>query len=52
MTLLDNLLVRMRATPELSDIELVENESVDDETFVFKVRAAVAPNFFTNSFFG
>lgn len=45
MTLLDNLLARMRSTPELSDIQVLENESVDDETFVFKVRAVIAPGF-------
>jgi len=39
------LLARMRATPELSDIQILENEPVDDETFVFKVRAAIIPNF-------
>ena len=44
MTLLDDLLARMRATPELSAIQIVENEAVDDETFVFKVRAAIIPN--------
>jgi hypothetical protein len=45
MSLLDNLLARMRSTPELSDIQVVENEFVDDETFTFKVRATVVPNF-------
>ena len=45
MTLLDKLLARMRATPELSDIRILENESVDDETFVFKVRAAIVSSF-------
>ena len=45
MTLLDDLLARMRATPELSDIQVVENESVDDETFVFKVRATIVSSF-------
>ena len=45
MLLLDTLLVRMRATPELSNIQVVENESVDDETFAFKIRATVVPNF-------
>jgi hypothetical protein len=45
MSLLDNLLARMRATPELSDIQVVENEFVDNETFAFKVRATVIPNF-------
>ena len=45
MTLLDSLLARMRATPELSDIQILENESVDDETFVFKVRAAIVASF-------
>jgi hypothetical protein len=45
MALLDDLLARMRATPELKNIEVVENESVDDETFQFKVRATIVPNF-------
>jgi len=45
MSLLDNLLARMHATPELSDIQVFENEFVDDETFTFKVRATVIPNF-------
>src|SRR3989304_4550193 len=45
MTLLDDLLARMSATPELSDIQVVENESVDDETFVFKVRATTISSF-------
>jgi len=45
MALLDDLLTRMRDTPELSDIQVVENEAVDDETFQFKVRATIVPNF-------
>ena len=45
MALLDDLLARMHDTPELSDIQVVENEAVDDETFQFKVRATVVPNF-------
>lgn len=45
MALLDDLLSRMRRTPELSDIQVIDNESVDDETFVFKVRAVIAPGF-------
>ena len=45
MTLLDNLLARRRSAPELSDIEVLENESVDDETFVFKVRASIVSRF-------
>ena len=45
MTLLDDLLARMRSTAELSDIQVIENESVDDETFVFKVRAAIISSF-------
>ena len=44
MALLDDLLARMRAAPGLSDVEVVENEAVDDYTFVFKVRAAIIPN--------
>jgi hypothetical protein len=44
MALLDDLLARMRATSGLSDVQIVENEAVDDETFVFKVRAAMIPN--------
>ena len=44
MTLLDDLLAQMRAAPELSDIQVIENEAVDDETFVFKVHAAILPN--------
>lgn len=45
MALLDDLLARMRAAPGLNDIQVLENESVDDETFVFKVRAAIASSF-------
>ncbi len=45
MALLDDLLARMRAFPELNDIQVLENESVDDETFVFKVRAAIVSCF-------
>jgi len=45
MALLDDLLARMRATPELSDIQIVENEAVDDETFVFKIHASILPNY-------
>ena len=45
MALLDDLLARMRETPELNDIQIVENEVVDDETFQFKVRATLVPNF-------
>jgi len=45
MALLDDLLARMRAAPELNDIQVLENESVDDETFVFKVRAAIVSCF-------
>ena len=45
MTLLDDLLVRMRATPELRDIQVLANESVDDETFAFKIRAAIVSSF-------
>ncbi|MFZ5908873.1 MAG: toxin-antitoxin system TumE family protein [Chloroflexota bacterium] len=44
MALLDDLLARMRATPELRDIRIVENEAVDDETFVFKVQASIRSN--------
>ena len=44
MALLDDLLARMRAAPELSDIQIIENEAVDDETFVFKVHASILPN--------
>jgi hypothetical protein len=44
MALLDDLLTRMRSTPELSDIQLVENNAVDDETFVFKIQASILPN--------
>ena len=45
MSLLDDLLARMRAAPELSDIQVVENETVDDETFVFKIHASILPNY-------
>lgn len=45
MALLDDLLARMRAAPELSDIQMVENEAVDDETFVFKIHASILPNY-------
>ncbi len=45
MALLDELLARMRDTPELKDIQVLENETVDDETFQFKVRATLVPNF-------
>ena len=44
MSLLDELLARMRVTPELSDVQVVENEAVDDETYVFKVQASIHPN--------
>jgi hypothetical protein len=44
MALLDEPLARMRSTPELSDIQVVENEAVDDETFVFKVQASIRRN--------
>lgn len=44
MALLDELLSQMRAAPELSDIQIVQNEAVDEETFVFKVQAAILPN--------
>jgi hypothetical protein len=46
MALLDDLFARMLAAPELSDIRIVENDSVDDETFVFKIHASVLPNYF------
>jgi len=42
MALLDKLLARLRAVPELGDISVVENESVDVETFHFKIRASVS----------
>lgn len=45
MALLDDLIARMRAAPELSDIQVAENEAVDDETFVFKIQASIIPNF-------
>lgn len=45
MALLDDLLARMRDTPELKDVQVLENEAVDDETFQFKVRARLVPNF-------
>ncbi len=45
MTLLDDLLARMNSTPELQEIQVLENESVDDETFAFKVRAAIVSSF-------
>ena len=45
MTLLDSLLARMRATPDLQDIQVLENETVDDETYVFKVRASIVSSF-------
>jgi hypothetical protein len=41
MVLLDDLLVRLRAEPILTDIRVIESESVDDATFHFKVRAIV-----------
>jgi len=44
MALLDDLLARMHSAPELSDIQIVENEAVDDETFVFKIHASILPN--------
>jgi hypothetical protein len=44
MALLDDLLARMRAAPELSGIRIVENEAVDDETFLFKVHASILSN--------
>ena len=36
----------MRGALELSDIQIVENEAVDDETFVFKIHASILPNYF------
>lgn len=45
MALLDDLLARMRAAPELSDIQVLENEAVDDETFVFKVHALILSHY-------
>ncbi len=45
MALLDELLARMRAVPELSNIQVVENDAVDDETFVFKAHASILPNY-------
>ena len=44
MSLLDDLLTRMRAAPELSDVQVVENDAADDETFVFKVQASIRSN--------
>lgn len=44
MALIDDLLARMRSTPGLSGIQIVENEAVDDETFAFKVHASILPN--------
>jgi hypothetical protein len=41
MALLDDLLARLHTDPILSDVRVVESESVDDATFHFKVRAAV-----------
>lgn len=41
MALLDDLLARLRAEPILTDVRVVESESVDDATFHFKIRAAV-----------
>ncbi|MDD2922017.1 MAG: DUF6516 family protein [Anaerolineales bacterium] len=45
MSLLDDLIARMSSIQELSDIQVLENELADDETFAFKVRATIAPNF-------
>lgn len=45
MALLDDLLARMNSEPGLSEIQVLENEFIDDETFAFKVRAAIVPNF-------
>ena len=45
MMLLDSLLARMRATSQLSNIQVVESESVDDETFTFKVRVVLVSSF-------
>lgn len=45
MDLLDDLLARMSAAPELSDIQIVEHNAVDDETFVFKIHASILPNY-------
>ena len=44
MANLESLLARMGAAPELSDIRVVENDIVDNETYAFKVRATIIPN--------
>lgn len=46
MALLDELLLLMRSTSEIKNIQVLENISVDDETFTFKVRATLEPEFF------
>lgn len=45
MTLINDLLVRMRSVPDLRDIEVFEHQAVDDETFTFKIRATIISNF-------
>ena len=44
MALLDDLLARMRAASELSGIRIIENEAVDDETYIFKIHASLLSN--------
>ena len=43
MALLNDLLNRLQSEPGLSDIQIVEDESIDDKTFHFKVRATIEP---------
>ncbi len=43
MALLNDLLNRLQSEPGLNDAQVVENESIDNETFQFKVRATVKP---------
>ena len=45
MSLLADLLARMNSEPDLSEIQVLEDDAVDDETFSFKVRAVIIPNF-------
>lgn len=41
MALLDELLARLRREPILSEVRLIDSETIDDTTFSFKVRATV-----------
>jgi hypothetical protein len=33
----------MQSTPELTDIQVLENETIEDDIYAFKVRATITP---------